>query len=157
MYLGTLFLRNRPALELMRRLTEKKDRGARLEIAVLGCSIGAEVYSIVWTLRRSRPDLDLVVHAVDISSDVVQIAERATYGPDLSKMVHASIFDGLTDAERAEIFDWEGDEGRIKPWLREGITWLVGDASDPSLIASLGPQDLVVANNFLCHMPPPSA
>ena len=41
----------------------------------------------------------------------------------------------------------------IKPWLRDGVTWQVGDASDPNLITSLGPQDLVVANNFLCHMP----
>ena len=63
----------------------------------------------------------------------------------------------MTEAERAEIFDWEGDEGRIKPWLRDGVTWQVGDASDPNLITSLGPQDLVVANNFLCHMPARSA
>ena len=46
---------------------------------------------------------------------------------------------------------------RIKPWLRDGVTWQVGDASDPNLITSLGPQDLVVANNFLCHMPARSA
>ena len=72
-------------------------------------------------------------------------------------MVNASIFEGLTEAERAEMFDWEGDEGRIKPWLRDGVTWQVGDASDPDLITSLGPQDLVVANNFLCHMAPRSA
>ena len=72
MYLGTLFLRNRPALELMRRLVQKKDRGARLKIAVLGCSIGVEVYSILWTLRSSRPDLELAVHAVDISPEVLR-------------------------------------------------------------------------------------
>src|SRR5262249_50796279 len=51
-----------------------------------------------------------------------------------------------------EMFDWEGDQGRIKSWLREGITWQVGDASDPKLISILGLQDLVVASNFLCHM-----
>ncbi len=72
-------------------------------------------------------------------------------------MVHSSIFDGLTEAEREEMFDWDGDEARIKPWLRDGVTWQVGDASDPDLITSLGPQDLVVANNFLCHMAAPSA
>ena len=67
MYLGTYFLRNRPALELMRRLVQTKDHGAPLKIAVLGCSIGAEVYSVLRTLRSSRPDLELAVHAVDIS------------------------------------------------------------------------------------------
>ena len=157
MYLGTHFLRNRPALELMRRLVDQKDRGARLKIAVLGCSIGVEVYSILWTLRSSRPDLELIVHAVDISPEVVQVAERGVYSPEASEMVHSSIFDGLTEAEREEMFDWEGDEARIKPWLRDGITWQVGDASDPNLVTSLGPQDLVVANNFLCHMPARSA
>ena len=153
MYLGTHFLRNRPALELMRRLGEQKERGAPLKIAILGCSIGVEVYSILWTLRSSRPDLELAVQALDISPEVVRIGQRGIYSPAASELVNWPIFDGLTEDERAEIFDWQGDEGTIKPWLREGVTWQVGDASDPNLITSLGPQDLVVANNFLCHVP----
>lgn len=157
MYVGTHFLRNRPALELMRRLVQQKDEGAAVRIAVLGCSIGVEVYSILWTLRCSRPDLELAVAAVDIAPDVVAVGQRGVYDPQASEMVNHSIFDGLTDLERAEIFDWDGEQGTIKPWLREGITWDVGDASDPGLITSLGPQDLVVANNFLCHMEPQSA
>ena len=152
MYVGTHFLRNRPALELMDRLVHKKEPGARLKIAVLGCSIGVEVYSILWTLRSSRPDLELAMHAVDISLDVLRVAERGVYGPEASEMVHFPIFASLTKAEREQIFDWEGDDGRIKPWLRDGVTWQLGDAADPNLIRSLGPQDLVVANNFLCHM-----
>jgi chemotaxis methyl-accepting protein methylase len=157
MYLGTVFLRNRPALELMRRLLQRHDRGARIEIAVLGCSIGAEVYSILWTLRSSRPDLEVVVNAVDISPEVVRVAEKGFYSPVASEMVSASIFEGLSEAEREEIFEWEGNEGTIKPWLRDGVTWHVGDACDPHLVTSLGPHDLVVANNFLCHMAPRSA
>jgi len=157
MYLGTHFLRNRPALELMRRLVQAKDRGAKVKIAVLGCSIGVEVYSILWTLRSSRPDLQVTVQAVDISPEVVRVAERGVYSHEASEMVQSAIFAGLTEAERVEIFDWEGDEGRIKPWLRDGINWEVGDASDPSLITRLGSQDLVVANNFLCHLPARSA
>jgi SAM-dependent methyltransferase len=157
MYLGTLFLRNRPELELIRRLVQSKDHGARVKIAVLGCSIGVEVYSIIWTLRSSRPDLELDVHAVDISAEVIDVAKRGVYSPATSEMVNHSIFEALTDAERAEMFDWKGDEGTIKPWLRDGIAWQVGDAGDPNLITSMEPQDLVVANNFLCHMEPWSA
>jgi chemotaxis methyl-accepting protein methylase len=157
MYLGTLFLRNRPALELMRRLVQTEDRGSRVRIAVLGCSIGVEVYSILWTLRSSRPDLELVVHALDLSPEAVRVAERGIYGTEALELVRWPIFDGLTEAERAEMFEWDGGEGSIKPWLRHGITWLVGDASDPHLVATLGPQDLVVASNFLCHMPAPAA
>jgi polysaccharide pyruvyl transferase WcaK-like protein/SAM-dependent methyltransferase len=154
MALGTLFLRNRPALELIRRLTADAGRDRPIRIAVLGCSIGVEVYSIIWTLRAARPDLELVVEAVDISSEVVEVGERGVYSAAASSLVNASIFAALTEAERAEMFDWDGGEATVKPWLRDGITWQVGDACDPDLIASLGPQDLVVANNFLCHMAP---
>ena len=160
MYLsGTLFLRNRPALELMRRLVGTEDHGARVKIAVLGCSIGVEVYSILWTLRRSRPDLELEleVRAVDISPEVVDVAERGVYSTAASEMVNESIFQALTETERTEMFDWEGDQATIKSWLRDGVTWQVGDAGDPSLIENLGPQDLVISSNFLCHLEPRSA
>src|SRR5215813_13821149 len=53
-YFGTLFFRNRPALELMRRLAGEKAKGSTLRIAVLACSAGAEVYSILWTIRSAR-------------------------------------------------------------------------------------------------------
>ncbi len=108
-YFGTFFLRNRPALELMRRIADGKANGSTLRIAVLECSIGADVDSILWTIRMEQ------------------------------------------------MFDWEDQKARVKPWLREGITWRLGDASSPELIDALGRQDIVVANNFLCHMEPPAA
>ena len=157
MYFGTMFLRNRPALELMRRVTRERAQGSTLKVAVLGCSVGVEVYSILWTLRSDRPDLNVVVHAVDISREVLDVGERGVYGPQTVEMVGFSIFDRLTATEMREMFDWEGDRGRVKSWLREGITWQVGDASDPKLITTLGSQDFVVASNFLCHMDTASA
>ncbi|MBO0695489.1 MAG: methyltransferase domain-containing protein, partial [Verrucomicrobia bacterium] len=152
-FFGTFFLRNRPALELMRRLAGQKPHGMTLRITVLGCSIGAEVYSILWTLRSARPDLKLLLAAVDISNDIVSFAEKGIYTGDTSQWVGASIFERLTKAEMAEMFDWEGDRAKVKPWLKEGITWHVHDVTDPEFIRVLGPQDIVVANNFLCHMP----
>ncbi len=156
MYRGTHFMRNRPSLELTRRLIERQDPKAAARIAVLGCSIGVEVYSILWTLRSTATH-SVVIDAVDIAPDVVAIGERGLYGPRESEVAHWPIFSGLTDAERAAMFDWAGDEGRVKAFLREGITWHVGDASDRNLIPALGPQDLVVANNFLCHLDARSA
>ena len=56
------------------------------------------------------------------------------------------------------MFDRNGDDQRwVKPFLREGITWRLGDAADRRLVEELGSKDLVVANNFLCHMDAPSA
>jgi SAM-dependent methyltransferase len=157
MHLGTFFLRNRPALELMRRLAEHQARGASLRIAVLACSIGAEVYSILWTIRSARPDLKIVLHGVDISKEILGFAEQGIFTPDTSEMVHSSIFARLSEHERREIFDWEGDQAKVKPWLREGVIWRRGDASDPEIKNVLGLQDMVIGSNFLCHMAPADA
>ena len=157
MYLGTQFLRNRPALELMRRLTDSKRSGSTLHVTVLGCSIGAEVYSILWTLRRARPDLEIVMTAVDVSTEVLEFAQQGVYGPETVDMVGATIFERLDRAELDGMFDWEGEHGVVKPWLREGIRWYAADACDPGLRDVLEPQDIVVASNFLCHMDPKNA
>ena len=151
-FFGTFFLRNRPALELMRRLAAQKPHGATLRITVLGCSIGAEVYSILWIIRSARPHLKVLLNAVDISEQILSFAEKGIYTCDTSQLVGASIFERLTKAEMVEMFDWEGDQARVKSWLREGITWQLGDAADPELIKVLGLQDMVVGSNFLCHM-----
>jgi SAM-dependent methyltransferase len=156
-YFGTFFLRNRPALKLMRRLAEAKAEGSTLRITVLACSIGAEVYSILWTIRSARPDLKVLLYAVDISREILNFAERGTYTSKASELVGSSIFERLTTDEMEQIFDLEGQEARIKPWLREGIIWRPGDAASPDLIDALGRQDIVVANNFLCHMEPSAA
>ena len=153
-YFGTFFLRNRPALELMRRLAERKASGSTLRIAVLGCSIGAEVYSILWMIRSARPDLKIVLSAIDISKEILSFAEQGIYDTDTSKLVGSSIFERLTAGEKQEMFDWEGNQAKVKSWLREGISWRLGDAADPKFVRDLGPQDLVVASNFLCHMAP---
>ena len=157
MYFGTFFLRNRPALELMRRLADQQAHGSTLRIAVLACSIGAEVYSILWTIRSARPDLKVLLCAVDISQEILSFAEKGIYAPDTSQLVGSSIFERLTEDETVEMFDWEGNEAKVKLWLREGITWQPGDAADPELINILGLQDMVVASNFLCHMAPADA
>jgi len=156
-YFGTFFLRNRPALELMRRLARHKAHSSTLRIAVLGCSIGAEFYSILWTIRSARPDLKVLLCAVDISKEILSFAEKGIYAPDTSQLVGSSIFERLTEAEMVEIFDWEGAQAKVKSWLREGIAWQLRDAADPELINILGPQDMVVASNFLCHMAPADA
>ncbi len=141
----------------MRSLIAAKPRGSTIRMAVLGCSAGVEVYSILWTLRRERGDLKIVVDAVDISPEVLAIGEKGVYGSETAEIVHASSFQRLTETERHEMFDWEGEDARVKPWLAEDIRWRVGDASDPKMVEELGAMDLVIANNFLCHMDAPDA
>lgn len=155
--LNTFFLRNRPQLQFIQRLAERQTGTAPFRVAVLGCSIGAEAYSIAWTIRRGRSDLALALHAVDIAAEAVVVARRGVYPVVGSNLPDDNIFERMSKAEFEEVFDREGDAFRIKPWIRQGIEWLVTDVRDPAARDALGLYDLVVANNFLCHMDASSA
>ena len=156
-YHGTYFVRNRPELQLLRGLANQKSQDSVLKILVLACSNGAEVYSILWTIRSARPDLRVVVHAVDISPDILAIAEKGVYSVRDSELVGSPIFERLADDEIESLFEREQDQFEVKSWIQENINWQVGDAGDPDLASRLGPQDIVVANKFLCHMAPTDA
>jgi chemotaxis methyl-accepting protein methylase len=154
---NTFFLRNRPQLELMRRLTDRKPAGSSLDITILGCSIGSEVYSILWTIRTARPDLRVSVCAIDNSADVLKVAREAVYNRQLCNYPGSSIFERMTEAEFDALFESNGSEARVRSRFREGLSFHLGDAGDPDLMRVTGPQDVVVASNFLCHMKPAEA
>jgi len=156
-YTGTFFLRNRPQLELICRLSADRESASMLHIAVLGCSTGAEVYSIVATLRSARPFFKVDLHAVDISPAVVAVAREGAYPRTSPGSANATIFDRLTPAERQAMFEEDAEQLRVRSWIKERVAWHVGDAADPAIAALIGPQDIVVANNFLCHMSPRDA
>jgi chemotaxis methyl-accepting protein methylase len=179
-YVGTFFFRNRPELELLVRLLDQKRQSSTLNLTVLACSKGAEVYSISYAIRCARTDLNVRLCALDISKDILDFAEAGVYslrshdgsgaapspsslalGGDVaartSRDQPSSIFERMSSEEMNTIFEREGDQVRVKPRFREGITWHLGDAGDPDLVCTLGPQDIVVANRFLCHMYPEDA
>jgi SAM-dependent methyltransferase/mannose-6-phosphate isomerase-like protein (cupin superfamily) len=149
---STCFLRNRPELELVRRLAGRMPTGDALRMTVLGCSTGAEAYSFAWRIRSAGPDLRFILHAVDISKQAVEVAKSGVYSLTASKLSSTRICDGMSAAEIDELFHKEGDALSVRSWIKEGIDWRVGDAADAEVIDALGPQDMVVANNFLCHM-----
>src|SRR5690348_1356829 len=153
----TVFFRNRPELELMRRLIAVKPAGSTVKIAVLGCSIGAEVYSIALTIRRARPDLKILMHGVDNSAPVLKVATEAVYTQDVCELVGSSIFERMTESEFRELFEGDRREARVRSSIREGVSWHLSDAGDPRLLESVGHQDIVVGSNFLCHMEPVDA
>jgi SAM-dependent methyltransferase len=156
-FLGTFFLRNRPQLELIGRLAELRARDRALRIAVLGCSIGAEAYSILWSIRSPHPERRVRMTAVDISEEVIAVAREGAYSAGRSDLVQEPVCERMTDDELTGMFDREGPLLRVKPWMREAIAWSVADARDPEIVDTLGSQDIVVANDFLCHMDPAEA
>src|SRR5262249_5709032 len=156
MSLGTFFVRNRPELKLIARLAGAKS-GEPLQLTVLGASNGAEVYSIVWAVRSSQPLSRPITHAVDISAEALEVGRAGIYSLEGAERVGEPIFERLSEHEMEDLFDRKDDRFRVKDWIREGIRWHLGDASDPGLRELLGPQDIVVANRFLCHMTPAEA
>lgn len=154
---NTVFLRNRPELELIRRLVERSTKADTLRVAVLGCSTGAAAYSVAWTIRSARPDLKLILHAVDVSKEAVEIAKCGVYSLVASRLTNTMVCERMTAAEMEEFFDRDGDIVTVKSWIKEGINWHVADVGEPELFDALGPQDVVVADNFLCHMDAPEA
>ena len=153
----TFFLRSRPTLELLRRLVARNTETDTLRVAVLGCSTGPEAYSVAWTIRSARPGLNLILYAVDISREALEIAENGVYSLADPQFAGSNMFDDVTAAEMAEIFETERDTVAVKPWIKAGIQWRVGDVRQSEILSALGPQDIVVANNFLCHMDAPMA
>jgi len=154
---STHFLRNRPQLELIRRLLERSIKADKLRVAVLGCSTGAEAYSVAWTIRCARPDSKLVMRGVDISRLAVEVGKSGVYPLATSQLTNTDMFERMTGAEIEELFDRDGDAVAVKSRIKEGIKWDVGDVREPEILDTLGPQDIVVANNFLCHMDPSMA
>jgi chemotaxis methyl-accepting protein methylase len=165
---GTFFFRNRPEQDLLVRLLGQMRQGPTMDLTVLGCSKGPEVYSISYAIRCAPTDINVSIRALDISKDILEFAEAGVYSltsqdnlvastPSslaltTSKDQPVSIFERMSSAEMEELFDREEDQVKIKPRFREGITWHLGDAGDPGLVGALGLQDIVVANRFLCHM-----
>jgi chemotaxis methyl-accepting protein methylase len=171
---STFFLRNRPQLELMGRLLNAEHRSDRLSVTVLGCSAGAEAYSVAWKIKSVLPAGRIVFHAMDISRDAVEFAKRGQYslrakptGTEMrdclgagrwllpqsnSELTGSEVFERMTTVEMDEFFDRRGDVAVVKDWIKEGINWHVGDVREPGILEDLGPQDVVVASNFLCHM-----
>ena len=154
---STQFLRNRPALELMRRLLSEVSKGDTFRVTVLGCSTGAEAYSVAWRIHSARPDIRLALNAVDISKQAVEFARVGEYSLATAHLTGTKVFETLSPAEMDELFERSGDRMTVRAWIKEGMSWHAGDAGDPLTIDTLGKQDLVVANNFLCHMSPPEA
>lgn len=155
----TWFLRNIPQLRLLNEVVSAHPRGAPLRIASIGCSVGAELYSTLWLLRRHHPWLQVVARGIDASANVIEVARTGVY-----RLRTPSSLGGTLELKGSKVFTTvpnalgdimdvtpEGDF-RIKDWIREGVTWNVADATDPALAATMGPQDVVMACNVLGPM-----
>jgi SAM-dependent methyltransferase len=147
----TRFFRNLPQLELVRDLVLERPRGEPVKIASIGCSTGAELYSVLWLIRTARLTRDVQALGIDLAEECVQAASRGVYPCRVVEVAKVS------EARHPGLFTREGKTFVIPAILKEAVTWAVGDACASDLVARFGPHDVVFANNFLFHMPPERA
>ena len=160
----THFMRNPPLLSAIGALASQFPRDADVTVASIGCSTGAELYSVLYAIRRARSDLHLTAHGADISDTVVDVARRGIYHPDVPAAEGSVYVAGRAEVASAdvpsltEIMQPLPDGSlRVKDWLRQGITWLTADATDDRLLDLVGRQDFLLANNFMGPMEDPLA
>jgi chemotaxis methyl-accepting protein methylase len=150
---STWFLRNQPLLTTILGLINRSfPSGSRVRICSMACSSGAELYSILWLIRKTRPDLDVVPLGVDVSKSALERAQQGCY-----LRGDAELRGSLSDEILNDLFERNGQSFRVKDWVGRGTRWTHGDACDPRIQSIFGLQDVVLANNFLIHMQPPRA
>lgn len=120
-----------------------------LEIVDIGCSTGAEPYSIASVLLRRRPALRFHIRAYDVDTAVLAQAQSARYSAKEvfeNKAITAEFVDGT--------FDRRADAYFVKPQIARCVTFGVGDVLDPRLVEAVGKADIVLAQNLLFNFPP---
>jgi chemotaxis methyl-accepting protein methylase len=150
----TFFLRNAPHFEVLRRRVLERPPGSVLRIAAIGCSSGAELYTAIWAVRCARQDLQLSATGVDIDAPALAKARTGVFSLDeheFSRLPDEELERLCTPAPVA-LFDREGETLRISDRIATAPSWVMYDARDAKLRHAIGEQDVVFANNILCHM-----
>lgn len=115
-------------------------------MTVIGCSEGAEVYSILYTLNKICQIKELDVQGYDISCDALNIAKSGRYLSDskLFSMTQADEIDGL--------FMRNGEWLEVRSEFKNIVQWHLADPTKEPVLSALPKQDVVVANRLLFHM-----
>lgn len=121
---------------------------AEIRVLVFGCSIGCEPYSIASLLLSRRPDVKIALECFDIEPSVIARATRGIYSQD-----ELTTSPPLTPAFVAATFDPVDGGGAVKPAIAGAVSFALGNVLDTDLIRRLAPADVVVAQNFLYHLP----
>jgi len=124
----------------------------KLKITILGCSNGAEAFSVASILKDRHPDLIFSIHGYDILKEMIDKANSACYTEEevfSNKMVTPSFVN--------HTFDVGNGCYKIKPEIMRLVHFSLADALDPNLKNVIGPSDIVFAQNFLFHLKPKMA
>jgi len=132
---------------VMQYLTKERPPNAPLRIVVIGCSNGAEAYTISSVLINRCPGVEFRIDAYDIDREMCEKARSACY--HASEVLNNKI---LTAEFIQATFDISGDAYRVKERIAARAKFHTADALSPDLTAQVGQCDLLFAQNFLFHL-----
>ncbi len=127
-------------------------RTGRLRIVVIGCSIGAEPYTISSILLKNCPDLDFAIDGYDIDPAVLERAAAARY-TEREVLGNRSI----TPEFIGDTFERQGEDFVVLPAVAGRVRFYPIDALDPGMAERVGPADIVYAQNILMNLSRPLA
>src|SRR6266850_196462 len=126
----------------------KKERSSSpIRIVVMGCSNGAEVYTIASMLMARCPGIEFLIDAYDINPDICEKARSACYnaGEVLNNHLLTAEFIQAT-------FEVRDDTYRVKENVAARAKFHIADVLSPELMKRVGQCDILFAQNFLFHL-----
>ena len=121
-------------------------------IVVMGCSNGAEAFSIASVLSRKYPSLDFAIDAFDLSDAMIAQAKSGRFPREQVDTAHPPSSDFV-----ASTFDIDGEAYIVKPAITRRVSFDVADLFDKSVIQRIGTADIVFAQNVLINFLRPRA
>ncbi|MFZ3064381.1 MAG: CheR family methyltransferase [Nitrospirota bacterium] len=118
-----------------------------LKITVIGCSNGAEVYTIASVLKNRLPKLMFAINAYDIDKEMISKARTACYQQQ-------EVFNNkvITDTFINSTFNIEKGLYIVKKDIACLVRFDVVDVLNSNLKGITGISDIVFAQNFIFHM-----
>lgn len=127
-------------------------RSEPLRIVVIGCSTGAEPYTVSSVLLECWPRLRFTIDAYDVAPEVLAIARDATY-PRSTVLSNPLVKADFV----AQTFDQSGDLVVVKTEIARRIRFHQADAVKSDIRQQIRPADIVFAQNVMCNLRRPAA
>lgn len=140
------FFRDAPVFETLaaRVLPALAGRGRPPRVLSLGCSTGAELYSVAMLLAEARMLADAELVGIDCRLDAVARARAGVYS--------TSELAGVGPGRLARHFAPARGGARVAEPLRRATRWRVADATRE---LAIGDWDLVLCRNLFIYLQPP--
>lgn len=154
----TFFFRFAEQFDVLRRillpeLVGRASETRRLRIWSVGCSTGAEPYSVAVLLHDllgdALPNWRIAITGTDIDESALRVARAAEYTPWALRTVG--------EEERARLFDRDGERYRLKPQYRRMVRFEhhnMMSLLDASTTLQFNDFDLILCRNVLIYFSP---